>query len=176
MTVFVETLSKGGSVHCIGPIVKAVDLTARAIVPSCRKARGARTRGRTGRYSAPQEYAAWGLVHIKAARVSEGFCMPYQSMRRDPRIYSCDAGMVALLRIFCTVELYIAYPEACPLNRQINSHHITTNAFLFNVMRDDGNEPDAGALWALHGCVRMFRGSARTGRRAARHHGTNPLL
>ena len=60
--------------------------------------------------------------------------------------------MATLLRIFCTVELYIAYPEACPLNRQINSHHITTNAFLFNVMRDDGNEPDAGALWALHGC------------------------
>ena len=56
-----------------------------------------------------------------------------------------------------------------------NSHYITTNAFLFNVMRDDGNEPDAGALWALRGCVRMLRGSARMGRRAARHHGANPL-
>ena len=117
MTVFVETLSKGDSVHCIGLIVKAVDLTARAIVPSCRKARGARTRGRTGRHSAPREYAAWGLVHIKAARVSDGFCTPYQSMRRDPRIYSCDAGMVARLRIFCITELYTAYPEACPLIR-----------------------------------------------------------
>ena len=114
MTVFVEALSKGDSVHYIGLIVKAVDLTARAIVPSCRKARGARTRGRTGRYSAPQEYAAWGLVHIKAARVSEGFCMPYKSMRRGPRIYTCDAGMVTLLRIFRITESYTACLEACP--------------------------------------------------------------
>ena len=117
MAVFVETLSKGDSVHDFGLIVKAVNLTARAIVPSCRKARGARTRGRTGRHSAPREYAAWGLAHIKAARVSDGFCTPYQSMRRGPRIYTCDAGMVTLLRIFCITESYTAYLEACPLIR-----------------------------------------------------------
>ena len=116
VTVLVETLSKGDSVHYIGLIVKAVDLTARAIVPSCRKARGARTRGRTGRHSAPREYAAWGLVHIKAARVSDGFCTPYQSMRRGPRIYTCDAGMVTLLRISRITESYIACMEACPLD------------------------------------------------------------
>ena len=41
-------------------------------------------------------------------------------------------------------------------------------------MRSAGNEPGAGALWALHGCSDAPRIRPK-GRRAAWHYGTNPL-
>ena len=84
--------------------------------------RGARTHGRICRCSVPQEYASWGLVHTKAVRVSNGSCMPYQSMRRDLRIYGDAAGMVLEQRGFFTVEPSTATIEACPRYGQHATH------------------------------------------------------
>ena len=95
-----------------------------------------------------QECAVWDLAHIKAVRVSNSSCTPYQSMRRDSRIYSYAAGAVAHLRKFCIAELGTVSVEACPRYGQQSAKCITINVFL-NFMRDAGNRAGRGCVVGL---------------------------